>query len=682
MIRIGVDTGGTFTDLVLLTAQGVAVHKVRSTPDDPARAILAGIAELTGGVAGADVVHGSTVATNAVLERKGARVALVTTAGFEDVLRIGRQTRRELYNFQAPDRRPLVDSELVFGVAERMTAQGDVLEPLDVAALDRVIAEIGRRGVDAVAVCFLHAYLNDAHERLAADRLAAAGFTVSASHRVLREYREYERFSTTVVNAYVTPLMASYLRTLEASLGAARLAIMQSNGGSISAAHARQAAVQTILSGPAAGAVGAHAVSQAAGYTRVIAFDMGGTSTDVSLIDGEIGVTTESTVGDFPVRLPIIDIHTVGAGGGSIAYVNAGGALCAGPRSAGADPGPVCYGRGSELTVTDANLLLGRLDPEFFLGGRMALDLERTQAVARTLAATLGLTPTALAEGIVRVANANMERAIRVVSVQRGHDPRDFALVAFGGAGGMHACEIADTLDIATVIAPRHAGVLSALGMLLADVTKDYSLTILRGVETLTADDLAARFAPLVACAHADLEAEGFAEEDRRVQCLLDMRYVGQSYELTVPSGPQHRAEFDRRHERQYGYANPRRPVEIVNLRVKAVGRTSKPELPRATPATDRRPEPSAVRPGRFAGRTMPTSIYRDAALTAGAGAEGPAILAGAQATTVIPPNYRFRIDEFGNVIATRLTSSTRRRARMRREPAVVEAVTDELARV
>jgi N-methylhydantoinase A/oxoprolinase/acetone carboxylase beta subunit len=545
-----------------------------------------------------------------------------------------------------------------------MTAEGDVLEPIDEAALDRLAETLRERGVDAAAVCFLHSYLNDAHERMAAERLAAAGVPVSASHRVLREYREYERFSTTVVNAYVTPLMARYLTTLEANLGAARLSIMQSNGGSISAARARETAVQTILSGPAAGAVGAHAVSQAAGFARVIAFDMGGTSTDVCLIDGAPGVTTESTVGDFPVRLPILDIHTVGAGGGSVAWLDTGGAMRVGPRSAGADPGPVCYGRGTELTVTDANLILGRLDPEFFLGGRMTLDVDRAFAVGRELGASLGLSVTALAEGIVRIANANMERAIRVVSVQRGHDPRELALVAFGGAGGMHACEIADTLDIATVIAPRHAGVLSALGMLLADVTRDYSHTVLQPVDAVTPADLRERFAPLVARAHADLEAEGFAPDDRRIECLLDMRYVGQSYELTVPSGASCRAEFDQRHERQYGYANPRRAVEIVNLRVKAVGRTSKPELPRAARVADRQPEPSAMRPTRFAGRSVPTAIYRDAALVAGMTAAGPAILAGAQATTVIPPNYRFRIDELGNVIATRLASRRPRRAR------------------
>src|SRR5262245_38307584 len=427
-----------------------------------------------GSVAGGDIVHGSTVATNAVLERKGARVALVATAGFEDVLRIGRQTRRELYNFLVQDRQPLVEPGLTFGIRERLDASGALLEPLDESGLDALMATLQACEVEAVAVCLLHSYVNPDHEARVAARLERAGFVVSASHRVLPEYREFERFSTTVVNAYVTPLMARYLTALEERLredsdaGGVRLSIMQSNGGSISAARAKQAAVQTILSGPAAGAVGAHAVGTAAGYPQIIGFDMGGTSTDVTLIDGSIGVTTESTVGDFPVRLPIIDIHTVGAGGGSIAYLDAGGALRVGPRRAGADPGPVCYGKGTELTVTDANLLLGRLDPDYFLGGRMSLDLARTRDAARAFAARLGLTDTALAEGIVRVANANMERAIRVVSVQRGFDPRDFALLAFGGAGGMHACEIAETLDIGTVIAPKTAGVLSALGMLLA----------------------------------------------------------------------------------------------------------------------------------------------------------------------------------------------------------------------
>jgi N-methylhydantoinase A/oxoprolinase/acetone carboxylase beta subunit len=682
MIRIGVDTGGTFTDLVRLDGETVVTHKVRSTPDDPSRAILTGLTELAAQTGSAgdpavdesgssrtmDIVHGSTVATNAVLERKGARVALITTAGFEDVLRIGRQTRRELYNFFVEDRRPLVDPDVTFGIPERVAADGTVLEPLDDDSIDRLIDRLRERDVDAVAVCLLHAYVNASHEERIADRLERAGFIVSVSHRVLPEYREYERFSTTVVNAYVTPLMARYLSALEQQLrergDTARLSIMQSNGGSISAARAKVAAVQTILSGPAAGAVGAHAVAVAAGYPQIIAFDMGGTSTDVTLIDGTIGVTTESTVGDVPVRLPIIDIHTVGAGGGSIAYVDTGGALRVGPRSAGADPGPVCYGKGTELTVTDANLLLGRLDPAYFLGGRMTLDVPRTRQIAQRFAAQVGLPVTALAEGIIRVANANMERAIRVVSVERGFDPRDFALFAFGGAGGMHACEIADTLNISTVIAPRYAGVLSALGMLLADVTKDYSLTILRQETAADDEELRERFAPLVARAQTDLAAEGFSGDRAVVECALDVRYIGQSYEIAVPFGSDYRAAFDRRHQQLYGYANPHRAIEIVNLRVRAVGVTSKPRLPREAVVEAAVPPSSAVRTARFDGRAVEVGVYRRDKLHAGMAADGPALIAGSEATTVIPPHFRFQVDQFGNIIATRRAVSTRRAGR------------------
>ena len=653
-VRIGVDTGGTFTDLVMLGPDGVSVHKVRSTPADPSQAILGGIQELTGITTGADVVHGSTVATNAVLERRGAKVAVVTTAGFEDVLRIGRQTRRELYNLMQESRAPLVEDGLTFGLHERIGADGTArsgLDPHEVAALP---AKLQAAGATAVAVCFLHSYSNPAHEREVTDTLEAAGLSVSASYRVLREYREYERWSTTVVNAYVTPLMAHYLGALEARLAGSRLGIMQSNGGSISAATAKAEAVRTILSGPAAGVVGARAVAAAAGYPRVITFDMGGTSTDVSLVDGVISRTTESTVGDFPVRLPVIDIHTVGAGGGSIAYVDSGGALRVGPRSAGADPGPVCYGQGTELTVTDANLLLGRLDPDHFLGGRMALDFVRTRAVAARLAAQVGISDTALAEGIVRVANANMERAIRVVSVQRGFDPRDFALLAFGGAGGMHACDIAGKLDIPSVIVPRYAGVLSALGMLLADVTKDYSLTVLRRGDQVSLAELNALMEPLVGQATDDLAWEGYSGTSTTVETAVDVRYTGQSYEITVPCGPGYRDEFDRQHARRYGYSNPARAIEVVNLRVTATGLTPKPVLPRTDVGNVVEAVPARLGQARFGGRLLVTAFHRWDALSAGSAGVGPAVIAGGQATAVVPPGFIFSIDGFGNLVATR----------------------------
>ena len=654
-VRIGVDTGGTFTDLVCFGPDGVAVHKVRSTPDDPSRAIVDGLAGVAAIGTGLDVVHGSTVATNALLERRGARVALVVTAGFEDVVRIGRQTRRSLYDLLQEAPRPLVEPALTFGCRERLGADGRPLIALAAAELARLVDAVRGSGAAAVAVCLLHAFRNPTHEEQLAEALAATGLAVSTSARVLREYREYERWSTTVVDAYVTPIMATYLGALESRLAGDRLTVMQSNGGAISAGAVKAAAVRTILSGPAGGAVGARAVAEAAGHARVIGFDMGGTSTDVCLIDGAIPTTSDTVVGDVPVRLPVIDIHSVGAGGGSVVYVDGGGALRVGPRSAGAVPGPACYGTGTELTVTDANLLLGRLDPEQFLGGRMALDVERARGVARTLARRVGLDEAALVEGVVRIADASMERAIRVVSVRRGFDPRDFALLAFGGAGGMHACAIAATLDIATVIVPRHAGVLSALGMLLADVVKDYALTILRRGDAVSPQALDAWFAPLVAQAATDLAGEGFAGDRAHVERRLDVRYAGQSYELAVPMSPDFRDEFDRRHARTYGYANPRRPIEVVTLRVVAAGRTDKPALPRhETPPTVA--EPYRVREARFDGVAVPTRFFRWGDLAAGAAGDGPAVVSGGEATAVVPPGFRFRLDAFGNLLATRST--------------------------
>jgi N-methylhydantoinase A/oxoprolinase/acetone carboxylase beta subunit len=649
------------------------VHKQRSTPDDPSRSILDGIRHLTGNAAAVDVVHGSTVATNAVLERKGARVALVATKGFEDVLKIGRQTRPELYNVFVAPRPPLVDPDLTFGVTERLDASGAVLQSLNEEEADHLARLIHDRGATIVAVCLLHSYANPAHEQQVATWLRQSGLTVCSSHEVLPEYREFERWSTTVVNAYVTPLMDRYLGTLQEALGdggpegppyvrtplrtpGPRLSIMQSNGGCISAGAARAQAVRTVLSGPAAGVVGASAVAHEAGFPRVISFDMGGTSTDVSLINDGIGRTTDSKVGDFPVRLPVIDIHTVGAGGGSIAYLDTGGALRVGPRSAGANPGPACYGVGEDLTVTDANLLLGRLDPEYFLGGRMAIDVPRTKRVANALAKQMKLTVPDLAEGIVRVANANMERAMRVVSVERGHDPRDFALLAFGGAGGMHACEIARQLQMSTVIIPRHAGVLSALGMLVADVTKDYSASVLKPSASVTLKDLEGACAPLVAAARAELQSEGFAPRRQVITRSVDVRYVGQSFEITLPLGPGYREAFDRQHGKAYGYSNPARATEVVNVRVSAAGVTDKPKLPFVKVRGATKARPSAVRPGRFGGRKTPLAFFRWDDLAPGAAAAGPAVIAGGEATVVVPPGWKFRVDGHGNVITSRHT--------------------------
>jgi N-methylhydantoinase A/oxoprolinase/acetone carboxylase beta subunit len=652
MIRLGIDTGGTFTDLVKFDEHGLAVHKVRSTPDDPAHAIFAGISELIGNGEQIVIVHGSTVATNAMLERKGARVAMVTTRGFEDVLLIGRQLRRELYNFFVEGRRPILESGLAFGITERLAPTGEVLEPLREDEVAELIHALRALEVRSIAVCLLHSYANPIHEDRVVSLLTDAGFSVSASHDVLPEYREFERFSTTVVNAYVTPLMAKYLTRLEEGLGHSLLRIMQSNGGSISASCAKAAAVRTILSGPAAGVVGAVSLGQRSGYNHLITFDMGGTSTDVSLIDGQIGMTTDSMVGDFPVRLPVLDIHTVGAGGGSIAYVDSGGALRVGPRSAGAAPGPVCYGKGDELTVTDANLLLGRLDADHFWGGRMVLDVGRVRSKAQEFAARLNMPVMKLAEGIVHIANANMERAIRAVSVQRGFDPRNFALLAFGGAGGMHACEIAESLNIGTVLIPEHGGVLSALGMLLADVKKDYSQTVLKPLSGVSDEELRARFQPIIQKARAELEIEGFQERSMLIECALDIRYKGQSYEITVPFSPGYSESFVRQHVRLYGYAIPLKALELVNLRVNGIGYTNKPVLPNREISAQPLGEPTATRTAWFGGQRWQTAFYQRELLGSGMRGHGPAIITSDQATAVVPPNFSFSIDGAGALVA------------------------------
>ncbi len=666
-VRIGIDTGGTFTDFVRLDEAGLSVHKRRTSPADPAEAILAGLAEVAAGDPTAALIHGSTIATNAVLERRGARVALVATAGFEDVIRIGRQTRAQLYNLFVQGPRPIVDPALTFGVTERMNADGRAQVPVDLVDVERLGQRLRELGVEIVAVCLLHSYANPRHERQVARRLARAGLAVSTSSAVLPEYREYERWSTTVVNAYVGPLVERYLGRLERALGRRRLSIMQSNGGSISAAAARLQPVRTVLSGPAAGVVGARMVAAAAGISRLISFDMGGTSTDVSLVDGEIATTAESTIGDVPIRLPVLDIHTVGAGGGSIARVDAGGALRVGPTSAGAVPGPACYGTGTDLTVTDAHLLLGRLDPQAFLGGRMRLDARRAHEAALVLARRLGLTVPELCEGVVRVANAGMERALRVVSVERGHDPRRFALVAFGGAGGMHAGEIAAELGMGTVIVPRHAGVLSALGMLVADVTRDYSATVLRASADLTRRELVRRFDPLMTTAARDLRTDGFGLRRSVIARRLDVRYVGQSHEITVDWSPRFEEAFHRAHARRYGYADPARPTEVVAIRVIASGLTPKPSLPFDPPRRRRLPPPAAIRDARFAGRSWRTAIWHWEDLQSGARGAGPAVIAGAEATVVVPPDFRFSLDGFGNVVLARRRSASQRSAGTRR---------------
>ncbi len=636
-MRIGVDAGGTFTDFIVLYDDGhLETFKMRSNPRAPAQVILSGI-ERAAGKTKAEVVHGSTVATNALLERKGAKTAFVTTAGFEDLIEIGRQNRTELYNLMPAPRRLLVDRAMCFGVKERVYFDGSVAETPSDAEWKRVASRLKRSGAKSVAICFLHAYRNAANERAAAKALARAGVYLCASHEISPEIREYERGSTTLVNAYVGPLMESYLGQLERSPQGRRIAIMQSNGGFLSARDARKHAVRTVLSGPAGGLVGALETARASGFTRVLGFDMGGTSTDVSLVDGVARHTTEASVDGYPIRVPMLDIHTVGAGGGSIARVDAGGLLRVGPESAGADPGPACFGAGTDATVTDAHVVLGRIAAEQLLGGAMKLDAERAAAAVGRIAARLKIDSATAAAGILRVANANMERAIRVVSVERGHDPRDFALAAFGGCGGLHACEIAGELGMRTVIVPEYAGALSALGMLMADAVRDYAAGVLGN------QHMEKTFAGLER--RARKESPG-AEIER----TADVRYLGQSYELNVPwNDGDPTTLFHREHEKIYGYANPDREVEIVAIRVRARTTLEKPKLTRSGARKSGKPGQRRVWIG---GGWKQIGVWPRAGVSDRA-TQGPALVLDYGSTTLVPPGWKFRVDRAGNLLLT-----------------------------
>ena len=632
-MRIGVDAGGTFTDFVVLHDDGrLASFKLRSNPRSPAKVILAGLEQAAANQKKVDVVHGSTVATNALLERKGARTAFVTTAGFEDLLEIGRQNRPELYNLTPTPRRPLIPRNLCFGVSERVYHDGIVARSPSAAELKRLAGRLKRAGAQSIAICFLHAYQNAANERAVFVALKQTGVYVCASHDVSPEFREYERSSTTAINAYVGPLIEAYL----AELGRARrfrFAIMQSNGGFLSARDASRHAVRTVLSGPAGGVVGAMETARRSGFRKILGFDMGGTSTDVSLADGAARETTEASVDGFPIRVPMLDIHTVGAGGGSIARVDAGGLLRVGPESAGAEPGPACYGSGTESTVTDAHVVLGRI--ESLLGGNMRVDADRAATSVDRIARRLKLDRAAAAAGILRVANSNMERAIRVVSVERGYDPRDFALVAFGGCGGLHACEIAEQLGIRAVIVPQYAGALSALGMLMADSVRDFAAGV------LGRDHIEKSFEALEKRARRE-------SPKAKIERSADLRYRGQSYELNVPWISQKRAwaSFHSEHARIYGYSLPEREVEVVTIRVRARATSPKPHLTR--PAT-KKDAPDIRRVWvKDAWRRVPVWNREQLGKTR---LRGPALVLDYGSTTLVPPGWRFHVDQAGNLL-------------------------------
>ncbi|MFH1572745.1 MAG: hydantoinase/oxoprolinase family protein [Acidobacteriota bacterium] len=657
MLKIGIDTGGTFTDFIVLDGDSVRTLKLLSTPSDPARAILEGLGQFP--LRGAsEIRHGSTVATNALLERKGARAALVTTRGFEDVLEIGRQNRPKIYSLFPSRPEPLVPARLRLGVTERILYDGSVLVPLQREELPRLVERLRRARVDSVAVCLLFSYANSLHEKLIGRALENLKVPVSLSHEILPEYREYERTSTTVLNAYLAPVMGRYLSNLDEQLRGQRgrkrlmLRVMQSNGGAVTAGVAIREPVRTILSGPAGGVVGAWEIARRARFSRILSFDMGGTSTDVSLCDQGIRVTSESVIAHCPVGVPVIDIHTVGAGGGSIAYVDPGGALRVGPESAGADPGPICYGKGDSLTVTDANLYLGRLQTDYPLGGTIRLQDRGLDKAFRTLARQMGIDdPKKAAQGVIDVANANMEAALRVISVERGHDPRDFTLVTFGGAGGLHAVALARNLSIPRVLVPENPGLLSALGVLLSDSVQDFSQTVMLAAGEADTEALERRYRTLEARALRSMKHEGFPQERIRLERWIDMRYRGQSYELSMPYSKQFERDFHRSHEQRYGYADPAREAEVVTLRVRVRGLSEKPVMPEERPGP---PNPSRAllyeRKVCFGHRPMRSQVYERARLRAGMKISGPALVFEYSATTAIPPGAGCRVDRFRNL--------------------------------
>ena len=671
-LRIAIDTGGTFTDCVWLDGVTLKTLKVFSTPDDPSRAIAEALEKIRAatGITAAKtpltLLHGTTVGTNALLQRKGARVALITTSGFEDVIEIGRQARPRLYDFFFDRVAPLVLRELRFGVGERTDPEGRVLERPSEAELTRMRAAVQRSKPEAIAISFLFSFANPENESSVAATLSTLGVPLSVSHRILPEFREYERTSTVVVNAYLQPLMQSYMERLaarastqEKNRGSTRIFVKQSSGGITALESAAREPVRTVLSGPAGGLVGAAAIARRSGFRKILSFDMGGTSTDVAAVQGEVRTGGQSEVAGLPVGVPMLEIHTVGAGGGSLARFDTGGALRVGPESAGADPGPICYGRGTEPTVTDANLLLGRLRPNRFLGGEFTLDFERARRIVvewlKKQDSHLSLEQ--FSAGVVRVVNANMERALRVVSIERGYDPREFTLVAFGGAGGLHACELAETLAIPTVMIPARPGALSAYGILVSDVVKDYSRTVLwRLGGGFPQTKLTKEFQALEKTAQQEFRDEkwrGALHYERS----LDLRYRGQGYELNLPAAADITARFHAEHRKRYGYHHAGREIELVTVRLRVRLRTRAPQVfPRATRQAAALKGPRHVTPVErapvfFHNKTVATPVFERANLASEKTMTGPAVITEYSATTVIPPGKKFWVDAAENLV-------------------------------
>src|SRR6266404_2040090 len=661
-VRVGVDTGGTFTDFVFFAEGKLRLFKLPSTPADPSVAILAGlqrISEQTGvDFSNLEVIHGTTVGTNAILEGRGARTALVTTSGFEDVIEIGRQARPALYDLNAQKPPMIAPRALRFGLKERIAANGEIIQPLDLNALQSLAVRLKRSGAESIALCLLFSFVDPRHEQSAALAFKDLGIPLSISHLLLPEYREYERTSTVVINACLQPLMGSYLGRLQSAVPSLR--VMQSSGGSISAPVAGNEPVRTILSGPAGGVAGAIRVATTTGVERIITFDMGGTSTDVALCEsGGVRMTNESLVAGMPVAVSMMDIHTVGAGGGSIAKVDQAGSLRVGPESSGADPGPACYGRGELPTVTDANLILGRLGSGGLLGGEFKLDKSRSHAVLNRLAEDLSryagrrVSVRSAAMGVIQVVNVNMERALRQISVERGYDPRDFTLIPFGGAGGLHAVELARACRIPKVVAPTSAGALSALGALCSDVLKESSRTLMLEATAKNMQHVRGAFVEMLREGKLLLKREGFGPGVQRHDRFLSARYRGQSFELEIPFDGQNDIVegFHLAHKRRYGYVQPVNAVELVSARLRSRGlvdqvRNSRTRFKKRTSA-----KATSIATVVFADGALKTSIFSRDELRPGMTLSSPAVVTEYSSTPLIPPNARASVDELGNIV-------------------------------
>jgi N-methylhydantoinase A len=675
-LRIAIDTGGTFTDCVWVVRGQIRMLKLFSTPADPSQAILEGLQKIATEQQ-LVLLHGTTVGTNTLLQRTGARVALVTTTGFEDVIEIGRQARPKLYDFFFDRVEPLVPADLRFGITERTDCEGEIVQAPKWQELSSLLKKLHLNKPESIAISFLFSFANPQNEIMTAEVLKTLGLPLSISHQILPEFREYERTSTVVVNAYLQPAMQRYLESLERRTrtrgGRTSIFVMQSSGGITALSSAAHQPVRTVLSGPAGGVVGAALVGRHTGFEKIISFDMGGTSTDVALVDRLPAPGSQAEIAGFPVGVPMLDIHTVGAGGGSIARFDVAGALRVGPESAGADPGPICYGRGVQPTVTDANLLLGRLQPKHFLGGEFILDLPRTRNIIsewlKQQRSNLSLEQFAL--GIVRVVNATMEKAIRVVSIERGYDAREFVLVAFGGAGGLHACELAETLGIPHVLVPAFPGALSALGILVSDVVKDYSRTLLwRLSREVPHQRLLKELAALRRKAERDFRTENWRRHIHYT-CSADLRYRGQGYELNVPYSRGLIDAFRREYQRHYGYSYEGRDLELVTIRLRAImkspplrigGQVASDRFPSRTKLAESPPESTTV---CFSRKNVRTLIYKRESLSLGRKYAAPAVITEYSATTIVPPGMTFHLHKAGHLLIevgsrTRLPKSPR----------------------